>query len=117
MSIDTTYHRRRVAEDQNDPEYRSEYERARREIAQIDAIVRALDSRRTELGWSKADLARAVGKNPASVRRLFSSAGNPELKLVAAIASALGGEMKPTFPRGAKPAPPRREPRKKLTAA
>ncbi len=99
MSIDTTSHRRRVAEDRKSPEYRAEYDRARREIHQIDAIVRALDSRRQELGWTKADVARAVGKNPASVRRLFSTAGNPELKMVAAIAVALGGEIRPVFPR------------------
>lgn len=117
MSIDTTYHGRRVSEDLKDSEYRAEYDRARREIAQINAIVRALDSRREELGWSKADLARAVGKNPASVRWLFSSAGNPELKMVAAIAAALGGEMRPVFPRGVRAISPRRDSKKKMSAA
>ena len=117
MSIDTSYHRRRVSKDLEDPEFRSEYERARREIAQIDAIVRALDSRREELGWSKADLARAVGKNPASVRRLFSSSGNPEFKMITAITAALGGEMKPVFPRPARGASTRRDSGKKTAAA
>jgi len=115
--IDTTYHRRRISKDLENPEYRFEYERARREIAQIDAIVRALDSRREELGWSKADLARAVGKNPASVRRLFSSSGNPEFKMITAITAALGGEMKPVFPRPARGASARRNSGKKTAAA
>jgi DNA-binding phage protein len=117
LSIDTTYHRRRVAKDLKNREYRSEYDRARSEIAQIDAIVRALDSRREELGWSKADVARAVGKNPASVRRLFSSAGNPELKMVAAIAAALGGEMRPVFTRGAGVVSSGQDSKKKQTPA
>ncbi len=116
MSIDTTYHRRRVSEDLKDPEYRTEYDRARREISQIDVIVRALDSRREELGWSKAELARAVGKNPASVRRLFSSSGNPEFKMITAITTALGGEMKPVFPRRARAAPVGPDSRKKTAA-
>lgn len=98
MVIDTSYHRRRIFKSLEDPEYRVAYERAGREIDQIDAIVGALDTRREELGWSKADLARAVGKNPASVRRLFSTTGNPELRMIAALATALGGQLKPVFP-------------------
>lgn len=113
MSIDTTYHERRVAEELKDPEFKSAYGRARREISQIDAIVRALDSRREELGWSKAELARAVGKNPASVRRLFSSSGNPEFKMITAITTALGGEMRPVFPRRGRAAAVGRDSRKK----
>ncbi|MHB8509454.1 MAG: helix-turn-helix domain-containing transcriptional regulator [Candidatus Dormibacteria bacterium] len=116
MSIDTTYHQRRVSEDLKDPEFRAEYDRARREISQIDAIVRALDSRREELGWSKAELARAVGKNPASVRRLFSSSRNPEFKMITAITVAMGGEMKAVFPRRTRAARVGRNSRKKTAA-
>ncbi len=42
---------------------------------------------------SKADLARAIDKNPASIRRLFTSEANPELKTIAAMASALDAEI------------------------
>ena len=90
----TTYHRRRVAAEMEDPEFRVEYERSRRELAQVNAVIRALDELRDEAGWSKAELARQIGKNDASVRRLFTAEVNPELRTVAAMAAALGAEIK-----------------------
>jgi len=77
-----------------DPEFRAEYERARRELAQVNAVMRALDALRDEAGWSKAELARQIGKNDASVRRLFTAEVNPELRTVAAMAAAVGAEVK-----------------------
>lgn len=77
-----------------DHEFRAEYERTRRELAQVNAVMRALDELRDEAGWSKAELARQIGKNDASVRRLFTAEVNPELRTVAAIAAALGAEIK-----------------------
>ena len=77
-----------------DPEFRVEYERSRRELAQVNAVIRALDELRDEAGWSKAELARQIGKNDASVRRLFTAEVNPELRTVAAMAAALGAEIK-----------------------
>ena len=97
--VDTSYHRRRLAGRLKDPEFRAEYERARAEIAQIDAIMRTLDDLREEAGFSKADLARQIGKDPASVRRLFTAQVNPELKTIAALAQALGAEIQ-IVPRG-----------------
>ncbi len=91
--VDTSYHRRRLAARLKDPEFRAEYERARAEIAQIDAIMRTLDHLREEAGFSKADLARQIGKDPASVRRLFTAQVNPELKTIAALAQALDAEV------------------------
>jgi ribosome-binding protein aMBF1 (putative translation factor) len=89
-----SYHERRVARRRReDPEYRAEYERFRRQVEQIDAVVNALDELREQAGMSKAELARRVGKDPASVRRLFSAEVNPELKTVAAIADALDAEV------------------------
>ena len=93
-TLNTSYHKRRHEARMEDPEYRREYELAQAQIEQVDAVMRQLDELRTELGLSKAQLARAVGKNPAALRRLFSAEVNPELKTVAALASALGAEVR-----------------------
>jgi ribosome-binding protein aMBF1 (putative translation factor) len=77
-----------------DPEFRAGYERTRRELAQVNAVMHALDELRDEAGWSKAELARQIGKNDASVRRLFTAEVNPELRTVAAMAAALGAEIR-----------------------
>lgn len=42
---------------------------------------------------TKAELARLIGRNPSTVRRLFTAEVNPELKTVAAIAAALGARL------------------------
>lgn len=86
--------KRRLAED---PELRSKLERERRQIDQVDAVIRQLDVMRERAGMSKADLARAIGKEPSAVRRLFTAAVNPELKTVAAIADALGARVEITI--------------------
>jgi len=93
-TLDTTYHQRRLDERLRDPEFRREYDAARRQVDQVDAVVQALDRLRVDTGLSKAELARRIGKNPAAVRRLFSAAANPELATVAAIASVLDAEIK-----------------------
>lgn len=94
-ALDTTYHDRRIARRlKEDPEFRAEFERQRREIAQIDAVVRQLDELREEAGLSKAELARAIGKEPSSIRRFFTADVNPELKTVAAVADILGAEVR-----------------------
>jgi transcriptional regulator with XRE-family HTH domain len=78
-----------------DPEYRRAYERAAREIAQTDAVIHELDSLRIDLGMSKAELARRVNRNASSVRRLFTARrARPELPLIAAIADALGADLR-----------------------
>ncbi len=93
--LDTAYHDRRLARRlKDDPEFRAEFERQRREIAQIDSIVQQLDELREQAGMSKAELARAIGKEPSSIRRFFTADVNPELKTVAAIADVLGAEVK-----------------------
>jgi DNA-binding phage protein len=91
---DTSLHDRWLAEQLEDPELRAEYERERREIAVVDAIVNALDELRAQHGISKADLAREIGKHPASVRRLLTAPGNPELRTIVAVADALDAEIK-----------------------
>ena len=89
----TEYHDRRLARRLEDPAFRAEYERQRREIDSVDSIVRMLDALREQHGFSKADLARAIDKNPASVRRLLTAPVNPELRTVVAIAEALDAEV------------------------
>lgn len=89
-------HARRTRES---AEYAAAYDKAAAEIAQVDDLIRQLDDAREKLGMSKAELAREIGKNPQVVRRLFSAeTRNPELKTVAAIASALGGRVTVDFP-------------------
>jgi ribosome-binding protein aMBF1 (putative translation factor) len=93
--VDVGLHERLRARGMEDPEYRTAYERAAREIAQTDAVIRALDALRTDLGMSKAELARRVGRNASGVRRLFAAGhARPELPLIVAMADALGAEIR-----------------------
>jgi len=92
--LKTDYHARRRAERMRDPEFRAEYERTRRELGQVNEVMRELDGLRAEAGLSKAQLARAIGRNDAVVRRLFTAEVNPELRTVAALAAALGAEVR-----------------------
>lgn len=105
--IDTGYHKRMLATRMEDPEFRAEYERARREIDQVDSVIRELNQLREEAGFSKAELARHIGRDPSSIRRLFTSKANPELTLVASIAEDLGADIR-VVPRKAKSASRRR---------
>jgi len=93
--LDVSLHERRRTRRLEDPEYRAAYEQAAREIAQTDAVIRALDALRIDLGVSKAELARRVNRNASSVRRLFTAGQvRPELPLIAAMADALGAELR-----------------------
>jgi DNA-binding phage protein len=92
---DVGYHDRRLARRlREDPEFRAEFEREQQEIAAIDAIVNQLDALREQQRMSKAELARAIDKNPAAIRRLLTASGNPELRTVVAMAQALGADVK-----------------------
>ena len=60
-------------------------------ISTVDAILGQLDEIREEIGVSKAELARAIGAEPAVLRRLFASnTANPTLGTLADVAAALG---------------------------
>jgi DNA-binding phage protein len=86
--------------------FRAELRAARAHIDSVDGVVRALDAARVEMGLSKAELARAVGMMPESMRRLFTmKAANPSIDTVVKLADALGLEL--TFTR--KPAASRRK--------
>ncbi len=77
-------------------ERRAAYLSARRRIAQVDALVQALDERREQLGLTKAELARRADLAPEAVRRLFSvNAPNPTATTLFALAEALDLELVP----------------------
>jgi DNA-binding phage protein len=60
-------------------------------IATIDEIVNSLDRARHDADLSKAELARMIGAEPATIRRLLSaSSPNPTLGTLAEVAAALG---------------------------
>lgn len=80
-----------LAHDLEDPAFLREYIIESMRIATIDGLVNALDAAREEATMSKAELARAIGAEPAVIRRLFGSGHvNPTLGTVAEVAAALG---------------------------
>ena len=119
MNAESNYFKRRLARRFQDPEFRAEYDRASSDIEQTIALLRSLDARREEVGISKAELARKIGKRPEVVRRLFSAGGNPELNTVTAMAAVLGGEVQMVFSPAAGPgaAARRTVPRRKSSPA
>jgi DNA-binding XRE family transcriptional regulator len=93
-TLDTSYYEKRRQDWLADEDTRAEYERARHEIEQIDAVIQSLDELREDAGMSKAELARRVGRNPASIRRLFTAEqARPELPLIISIANALDASV------------------------
>jgi DNA-binding XRE family transcriptional regulator len=101
--LDTSYYDKRRQSWLADEETRTEYERARHEIEQIDAVICSLDELRVDAGMSKAELARRVGRNPASIRRLLTAEqARPELPLIISIANALDASVE-IKPRSRKP--------------
>lgn len=91
MAEAPTGFRRDVDEDLLDPEFRNQFVVASERIATVDRIVNQLDDIRQELGMSKGELARAIGRTPESIRRLLTAKSvNPQLSLVAELASVLG---------------------------
>jgi transcriptional regulator with XRE-family HTH domain len=80
-----------LAQDLRDPQFLREYVTQSIRIATIDQIVNELDVAREAAGLSKAELARAINSEPATVRRLFSAGHvNPTLGTLAEVAAALG---------------------------
>jgi transcriptional regulator with XRE-family HTH domain len=80
-----------LAQDLKDPGFLREYVAESIRIATIDRIVNELDAAREAARLSKAELARAISSEPATVRRLFSAGHvNPTLGTLAEVAAALG---------------------------
>ncbi len=91
--MSTAYEQYR-AERLADSGFRALYEQKRAEIDLIDTILSHIETRREELGLSKADLARLVGTRPESIRRLLSArTSNPTLFTVTKLASVLGMQI------------------------
>ncbi len=83
-----------LAKDLEDPEFVREYVVESIRIATIDQLVNDLDAARVAAGMSKAELARAISAEPASIRRLFSSGkANPTIGTLAEVAAALGMQV------------------------
>jgi transcriptional regulator with XRE-family HTH domain len=83
-----------LSQDLQDPEFLRDYVVESMRIATIDRLVNALDEAREAAGLTKAELARAIGAEPASIRRLFASGtSNPTLGTLAEVASALGMQV------------------------
>lgn len=100
----------------SDPEYAEAYETASRRVAMFDDVVRALDSRRVDLGLTKAELARRADMPPAAVRRLFSQQQkNPTLSTLVAIADALNLRVTASIDNGLKLDEASNHPREALT--
>lgn len=77
-----------------DPEAARAFAAESARIAAIDSIINKLDEIRGDAGMNKAALARAVGTQPSTVRRLLSSTSvNPSIGTVAEIAAALGYKL------------------------
>ena len=91
-----------LASDLEDSGFLREYVAESIRIATIDRIVNKLDTARAAAGITKAELAHAIGSQPATVRRLFSSSHvNPTLGTLAEVAAALGMHvvLEPLGPR------------------
>lgn len=83
-----------LAKDLEDPEFLRDYVVESMRIATIDRLVNELDDAREAAGLSKSELARAIGAEPATIRRLFASGhSNPTLGTLAEVASALGMQV------------------------
>ncbi|MEV0456780.1 helix-turn-helix transcriptional regulator [Catellatospora methionotrophica] len=60
-------------------------------ISTVDALINALEDARESAHLNKAELARAIGAEPAVVRRLLSATSpNPTIGTLAEVAAALG---------------------------
>lgn len=80
-----------LARDLEDPEFLREFVIESVRIRTIDDVVNALDDARAAAGLSKAELARAIQVEPATIRRLFAAGKpNPTLGTLAEVAAALG---------------------------
>lgn len=80
-----------LAEDLKDPEFLRAYVLESIRTKTVDTIVNVLDAAREDAQMNKANLARAIAAEPASVRRLLSStSSNPTLGTVSELAAALG---------------------------
>ena len=80
-----------LAQDLQDPEFLREYVVESVRIATIDRIINALEDAREAQGLSKAEVARSICVEPATIRRFLAGSHlNPTLSTVSEVAAALG---------------------------
>ncbi len=80
-----------LADNLDDPQVLRSYLTESVRIATIDALINALEEARESAHLNKAELARAIGAEPAVVRRLLSATSpNPTVGTLAEVAAALG---------------------------
>ncbi|MEV4414938.1 helix-turn-helix transcriptional regulator [Catellatospora sp. NPDC049609] len=80
-----------LAENLDDPQFLRSYLTESVRIATVDALINALEEARESARLNKAELARAIGAEPAVVRRLLSATSpNPTVGTLAEVAAALG---------------------------
>lgn len=77
-----------------DPEVRRDFSANAARIQMIDHIVNALEERREAVGWSKDELARAIGLRPRAISRLFArKRKNLDIEKCLEIAAVLGMDV------------------------
>lgn len=76
-----------------DPSVARDSARFARQIKTVDDIVNTLEEALESQEINKSELARAVGVEPANVRRLFSTRGNPTLRTISDLAFELGFKL------------------------
>src|SRR5229473_1822899 len=74
-----------------DDEFAERFRQTSFRIGEIDRLMNQLDDARSSAGVSKAELARFLRANPASLRRLLSSpSANPTAATLVDLAAAFG---------------------------
>lgn len=74
-------------------EEREAFARESAQIQTVDRIINALNDAIVESGLSKAELARRLHTDPASLRRLLTSSQNPTIRTLVPVAAELGLEI------------------------
>ncbi|HST42877.1 MAG TPA: XRE family transcriptional regulator [Conexibacter sp.] len=93
-------------EQMEDPEFRDAYERAGAKIRSTVQLMRALDLLREQVGLSKAEVARRMGRKPEAVSRLLrSGSSNPTLETLVELVTALDLQLELRITRRPRNAP------------
>lgn len=87
-----------ITEKRQDPTFMAEIERGSAVLIAVNALLVEVNALRMQLGWTKADLARAAGMHPSNLRKLLSTGEkNFEIETFVRVVQALGGELKIDF--------------------
>ncbi len=75
------------------PDFKKEYEALQPENEILKAIITA----RSELGLTQAELSEKTGINQADISRIENGNGNPSLRTLKRLASAMGKQLEIRF--------------------